>query len=280
MGLRFSFWLHDGAEDTQSWTASWSSSMAVPTPARLSVLLSSSPEALGHVLSKWSPFHHSPHLLLSACKEEVTRTHVEQSSDGARAETGVNSGLHIWEVLWSQEQRGSHAVIGIATKNCPLQVSGYNVLVGRDSQSWGWELKTNQLWHDGKSRGFYPRNCYNFRQLTSSDSSFDIPDKVLLVLDADVGILGFIVNGSFLGTAFEGLPHGVDLFPAVSSVRGGATIRLRYLNGARREPPTLMALCRLSICQNLKEEQTDKLPLPPRLQHYLSSSWQETEKNS
>ncbi|XP_033837421.1 SPRY domain-containing SOCS box protein 1 [Periophthalmus magnuspinnatus] len=268
MGQRFSFWLHGRAEDMPSSTPSWLSLMAVPTPARLAVLLSSSPEAPGHLLSKWSPVHHSPHLFLSACKEEVTRTPVAQSSDGARAETGVNSGLHIWEVLWSPKQRGSHAVIGIATKNCPLQASGYNVLVGGDPQSWGWELKTNHLWHDGKSREFYTGNW----QLTTTDLSFDIPDKVLLVLDADAGTLGFIVNGSFLGTAFEGLPHGKDLFPAVSSVRGGATIRLRYLNGTRREPPTLMALCRLSICKNLKEEQTDKLPLPSCLQHYLSSS--------
>lgn len=211
----------------------------------------------------------------------MTRTPVEQSSDGARAESGVSSGLHIWEVLWSPEQRGSHAVIGVSTKNCPLQASGYNVLVGGDSQSWGWELKTNQLWHDRKSKGLYPRKrtCHSEAaedlgsQSTTTETSLDIPKRVLLVLDADAGTLGFTVNGSYLGTAFEDLPCGVELFPAVSSVRGGASIWLRYLNGARREPPALMALCRLSIGQLLrKKSQTDRLPLPPVLQHYLLSS--------
>uniref|UniRef100_A0A8C6WZV8 Si:ch1073-228j22.2 n=1 Tax=Neogobius melanostomus TaxID=47308 RepID=A0A8C6WZV8_9GOBI len=278
MGLRLSVWLHSGAECTPSSTSPWSS-LAVPLSARLAVLLSSSPAPPGHVHSQWSSVHRSPHLLLSACEEEVTRAPVEQSSDGARAERGVRSGLHIWELLWSPEQRGSHAVIGVSTKNCPLQASGYSVLVGGDSQSWGWELKTNQLWHDGKSTGFYPgkRNSQHFEQhFTDSDPSLDIPNQVLLVLDADDGSLGFVVNGSFLGVAFGELPRDVDLFPAVSSVRGGATIRLRYVNGARREPPTLMALCRLSICQNLKknQSQTETLPLPPFLQHYLSSGLQ------
>lgn len=282
MGLELSVWLHSGAEDTSSSTSPWSS-LAVPLSARLAILLGSPPANPGHVHSQWSSVHHSPHFLLSACKEEVTRSPVEQSSDGSRAAMGVSSGLHVWELLWSPEQRGSHAVIGVSTKNCPLQASGYSVLVGGDSQSWGWELRTNQLWHDGKSTGLYPRKrkCLHFEQhfeqhFTDSAPSLEIPNQVLLVLDADAGTLGFVVNGSFLGTAFTDLPRRVDLFPAVSSVRGGATIRLRYLNGARREPPTLMALCCLSICQNLKkrQSQTDKLPLPPFLQHYLSSSLQ------
>uniref|UniRef100_A0A671UKQ2 Si:ch1073-228j22.2 n=1 Tax=Sparus aurata TaxID=8175 RepID=A0A671UKQ2_SPAAU len=132
---------------------------------------------------------------------------------------GVKSGLHVWEVLWKPEHRGSHAVLGISRQNCPLQASGYNVLVGRDSHSWGWELKTNQLWHAGLNTKM-------------AQTPLPIPERVLLVLDADAGTLGFIVDGSFLGVGFEDLPRGVELFPAVSSVRGGASIRLRYLNGA------------------------------------------------
>lgn len=263
-------------ESTLSSTSPWSS-LAAPTSGRLAVLLSISPAPPGHVQSQWSSVHCSPHFHLSACKEEVTRAPIEQSSDGARAAIGMSSGLHIWEVQWNREQRGSHAVIGFSTKNCPLQASGYSVLVGGDSESWGWELKTNQLWHDGKSAGLYPRtrNCQQFEQhFPDPDPLLDIPNQVLLVLDADAGMFGFVVSGSFLGKAFEDLPRGVDLFPAVSSVRGGAMIRLRYLNGARREPPTLMALCRLSICKNLNEHQseTDRLPLPPFLQYYLSSN--------
>lgn len=182
--------------------------------------------------------------------QEVTRSPVELSSDGVRAEVGVESGLHVWEVNWSPEHRGSHAVIGISKQDCPLQDSGYKVLVGGDSLSWGWELKTNQLWHDGKLLAHYP--CER-RRLTSqtevdyrvqysnsleskeTETPLLIPERVQLVLDADAGTLGFAVDGSFLGVAFKDLPSGVELFPAVSSVRGGARIKLRYMNGTTRK---------------------------------------------
>lgn len=172
-----------------------------------------------------------------------------------RAERGVEGGLHVWEVLWNPNHRGSHAVLGISLRNCPLQASGYNVLVGGDTQSWGWELKTNQLWHAGQNLGIYPaRNNVEhgegFRPQSSSSSSIKtaqtplpIPQRVLLVLDADAGTLGFIVDDSFLGVAFKNLPRGVELFPAASSVRGGASIRLRYLNGASCECQVIKHIC-------------------------------------
>lgn len=245
MGLSLSVWLYSRADDSPPSSSSGFTPLAVPTCARLAVTLSSSPVAPGDGRSQWSSVHHSPHFLLSACKQEVTRSPVERSSDGVRAEMGVKSGLHVWEVLWKPEHRGSHAVLGISRQNCPLQASGYNVLVGRDSHSWGWELKTNQLWHAGQSLGLYPekKKCHEDLRSQSSTSSdtkmaqtpLPIPERVLLVLDADAGTLGFIVDGSFLGVGFEDLPRGVELFPAVSSVRGGASIRLRYLNGATRE---------------------------------------------
>lgn len=182
----------------------------------------------------------------------MTRSPVELSSDGVRAEMGVKSGLHVWEVLWNPKHRGSHAVMGVSRQDCPLQASGYNVLVGRDSQSWGWELKTNQLWHGGQSLGLYPgkrRSCppetakepiqQSSTHIVSdskvAETPLPIPERILLVLDADAGTLGFVVDGSFLGVAFRDLPHGVELFPVVSSVRGGASIRLCYLNGTTRK---------------------------------------------
>ncbi|XP_074540546.1 SPRY domain-containing SOCS box protein 1 [Halichoeres trimaculatus] len=273
MGLSLSAWFCGRADDSLPSSSSVFSCLAVPIPSRLAVILASSPVPSEDRRSHWSSVHHSPHFFLSACKQEVTRSPVELSSDGVRAEMGVMSGLHIWEVLWSPDLRGSHAVIGISTQNCPLQSSGYNVLIGGDVQSWGWELKTNQLWHAGQSLRQYPgkrKSSYS----GVAKTPLNIPRHILLVLDADAGTLGFIVDGSFLGVAFSDLPHGVELFPAVSSVRGKASIRLRYLNGATCDPPGLMALCRLSIRQVLGQErwkETDKLPLPPRLQHYLIS---------
>ncbi|KAA8591599.1 SPRY domain-containing SOCS box protein 4 [Etheostoma spectabile] len=286
MGVSLSVWLYSRADKTHSSVSSAFHPLAVPTSSRLAVTLNSSPVAPGDSRSKWSSVHCSPHFLLSACKEEVTRSPVEMSSDGVRAELGVKSGLHVWEVLWSPNHRGSHAVMGISRQSCPLQASGYNVLIGGDTQSWGWELKTNQLWHAGQSLGLYPgkrRRCHSeavTQSLTSSHAKvaqtpLPVPERILLVLDTDAGTLGFVVDGSFLGVAFKDLPRGVELFPAVSSVRGGASIRLRYLNGATRDPPALMALCGLSVRQCLGQQrlnQMDKLPLAPRLQHYLLST--------
>lgn len=177
------------------------------------------------------------------------RSPAELSSDGVRAEAGVKSGLHVWELMWSPKHRGSHAVMGVSRQDCPLQDSGYKVLVGGDTQSWGWELKTNQLWHGGQTLDCYPgkkrRRCLSqaasvskpqsISSVKEAETPFLIPERVLLVLDADAGTLGFVVDGSYLGVAFKGLPTGVELFPAISSVRGGASIRLRYLNGTTCE---------------------------------------------
>uniref|UniRef100_A0AAX7VGR1 Uncharacterized protein n=1 Tax=Astatotilapia calliptera TaxID=8154 RepID=A0AAX7VGR1_ASTCA len=246
----------DGA-DRPPFSSSAFLPLAVPTSSRLAVTLNSPPVSPGDSRSHWSTVHRSLHFLLSPCKQEATRSPAELSSDGVRAEIGVKSGLHVWEVVWRPEHRGTHAVVGISRQDCPLQSSGYNVLVGADSQSWGWELKTNQLWHGGAKMAQTP---------------LLIPERVLLVLDADAGTLGFVVNGSFLGVAFKDLPRDVELFPTVSSVRGGACIRLRYMNG---DPPSLMALCGLSIRQNLGQKRLkhmDKLPLPPFLQRCLASS--------
>ncbi|KAG7282168.1 hypothetical protein CRUP_034915 [Coryphaenoides rupestris] len=244
-------------------------------------MLHSSPIGSGDTRSHWSTSHRSPHFVISPCREEVTRMAVEQSSDGVRAEKGVDSGLHLWEVLWSPAHRGSHAVVGVSNANCPLQASGYNALLGGDAQSWGWELGTNQLWHAGQSLGRYPEVNTKTQHmgggrpdsgLKMPGSAVQIPEQVLLVLDTDAGTLGYVVDGCFLGWAFQDLPLGVKLFPAVSSVRGGAIIRLCYLSSTTRDPPALMALCSLTIRRSLgpqRKNLTNTLPLPPVLQQYL-----------
>lgn len=276
MGLTLSAWLNGPTPDRVPSSSSAFPLLAVPTSSRLALALSSSAISPGDGRSHWSSHHRSPHFQLSPCMQEVTRLPVELSSDGVRAEVGVDKGLHVWEINWSREHRGSHAVIGISKRDCPLQDSGYKVLVGGDSLSWGWEVKTNQLWHDGKLLAYYPceKRRLNSLQSKETETPFLIPERVQLVLDADAGTLGFAVDGSFLGVAFKDLPSGVELFPAVSSVRGGARIKLRYLNGTTRSPPPLMALCGLSIRQNLgqqRQSQVNKLPLPPLLHHYLLS---------
>lgn len=307
MGLLLSSWLCGSAPDCTPLSPSAFLPLAAPTSSRLALTLNSSPVLPADGRSRWSSVHRSPHFLLSSCQQEATRSPAELSSDGARAEVGVKSGLHVWELTWSPEHRGSHAVVGVSKQDCPLQDSGYKVLVGGDSESWGWELTTRQLWHGGQTLECYPgkkmRSCGSIlkpsRSGKEAETPLVIPERVLLVLDADAGTLGFVVDGNFLGVAFKDLPRGVELFPAISSVRGEASIRLRYLNGATCEyyktfgnmkkkttlkhfvslfltgnPPALMALCGLSIRQHLdrrRRNQTDELPLPPFLRHYLFS---------
>ena len=104
-----------------------------------------------------------------------------QSTDGGRGRLGFRHGRHAWEVIW-EGPLGTVAVIGIATKDAPNQVSnnrrnnmhaaclsvstnialvfqchGYVALLGSNDQSWGWNLVDNHLLHNGDSQGNYPQ---------------------------------------------------------------------------------------------------------------------------
>lgn len=65
---------------------------------------------------------------------------VAQSTDCIRGKIGFTKGLHAWEVCWSTRQRGTHAVVGVATADAPLHSVGYQSLVGSTDTSWGWDL--------------------------------------------------------------------------------------------------------------------------------------------
>lgn len=65
---------------------------------------------------------------------------VAQSTDCIRGKVGFTKGLHAWEVCWSTRQRGTHAVVGVATAEAPLHSVGYQSLVGSTDTSWGWDL--------------------------------------------------------------------------------------------------------------------------------------------
>lgn len=225
MGLTLCCWLSDSHQKKK--TSSVFSQFSVAPPLRLAVLLATPPVGHGNPRSQWSQTHISPNLKMCPSGRGVSRDCVEQSSDAVRAAVGVATGLHIWEVLWEAQHRGSHALLGVSTPGCPLQTSGYTALIGGNSRSWGWELSTNQLWHDGKEVGRYPGG--------GARETLGLPDRILLVVDADAGTLGYVVDDCFLGVAFAGLPSGAELFPAISCVWGGAQICLRYLCGMTRE---------------------------------------------
>lgn len=200
-------------------------------PARLDALLEM-PSASKDQVEKhsWNADDRSLNIFV---KEETPATFhrhpVAQSTDCIRGRVGYTRGLHVWEIHWSTRQRGTHAVVGVATKDAPLHCVGYQSLVGSNCESWGWDLGRNKLYHDVKNQlGLtYPR-------ILTADENFVVPDKFLCVLDMDDGTLSFLVEGQYLGVAFRGL-KGKKLYPIVSAVWGHCEISMRYIGGLDRE---------------------------------------------
>lgn len=79
----------------------------------------------------------------------------------------------MWEVNWSTRQRGTHAVVGVATLEAPLHSVGYHSLVGSTDQSWGWDLGRNKLYHDSKNG-----TGITYPAILKPDETFLVPDKV------------------------------------------------------------------------------------------------------
>jgi len=192
---------------------------------------------------------------------------VAQSTDCIRGKVGYTRGLHVWEILWSTRQRGTHAVVGVATQDAPLHSQGYQSLVGSNEQSWGWDLGRNKLYHNakqGNSGTTYP-------SLLNNDETFVVPDKFFVVLDMDEGTLAFVVDGQYLGVAFRGL-KGKKLYPIVSAVWGHCEITIRYIGGLDPEPLPLMDLCRRVIRQSVGKQRlnrVEELNLPQSITQYL-----------
>ncbi|XP_002734356.1 SPRY domain-containing SOCS box protein 1-like [Saccoglossus kowalevskii] len=242
--------------------------MELHKPSRLDILLDM-PRAPKDVQNKHS-WNESDRSLNIFVKEDdpmsFHRHPVAQSTDCIRGKQGFTRGLHVWEINWSTRQRGTHAVVGVGTKNAPLHCVGYQSLVGSNCESWGWDLGRNKLYHDVKNN---PGLTYP--SLLNSDENFVVPDKFLVVLDMDEGTLSFVVDGQYLGIAFRGL-KGKKLYPIVSAVWGHCEITMQYIGGLDPEPLPLMDLCRRAIRVSVGKERLHKvhdLPLPTVLRNYL-----------
>lgn len=120
----------------------------------------------------WNPNDCSRNVYIKPNGFTLHRNPVAQSTDASRGKIGFRHGRHAWEVIW-EGPLGTVAVIGIATKEAPLQCHGYVALLGSDDQSWGWNLVDNHLLHNGDSQGNYPllnnapkyQVCINYRNL-------------------------------------------------------------------------------------------------------------------
>ena len=155
---------------------------------------------------------------------------VAQSTDCIRGKIGFSSGLHIWEIKWPVNQRGTHAVIGVATKDAPLHCSGYKSLIGSNGESWGWDIGRSKLMHDytNNQPKVYPSH------ILDKDEIIIVPEKVTVILDMDEGTLAYMVDGQYLGVAFSGLKQSnKPLYPIVSAVWGHCEVEMTYLHASQ-----------------------------------------------
>jgi len=238
-------------------------------PARLDLLLDLPPAPREvQVKHAWNPNDRSLNIFV---KEEDPMTFhrhpVAQSTDCIRGQVGYTRGLHVWEISWSTRQRGTHAVVGVATKDAPLHSNGYQSLVGSTTESWGWDLGRNKIYHDFKNQ-----TGVTYPTLSNPDEPFVVPDSFLVVLDMDEGTLSFVVNGQYLGVAFTGL-KGKKLYPIVSAVWGHCEVAIRYIGGLDPEPLPLKDLCRRIIRKEIGPKRLHRLRaelnLPTALKNYL-----------
>ena len=143
----------------------------------------------------WNPDDRSLNIFIKDDNVFAIHRHpVAQSTDGIRGKVGFSSGVHLWEITWPNRQRGTHAVVGIATKEAPLHCPGYKPLIGNNSNSWGWDIGRNKLIHQGADLA----NKNSALPSVDSNHNFSIPDTFGLVLDMQEGTLGFVINGRLL----------------------------------------------------------------------------------
>merc|ERR1712038_2177865 len=242
----------------------------VKMPARLEMLLDMPyVNRETQVKHAWSSEDRSLNIFVKEDDKLTFHRHpVAQSTDCIRAKVGYERGLHLFEITWSTRQRGTHAVVGVSSAEAPLHSVGYQSLVGNNEHSWGWDLGRNKVYHNSKvNPGItYPSNLKH-------DETFVVPDKFLVMLDMDEGVLGFVVDGKYLGPAFRGL-RGKKLYLMVSAVWGHCEITMKYLGGLDPEPLPLMDLCRRVIRQTINKERIEQgkiaeLNLPKTIKDYL-----------
>lgn len=217
----------------------------------------------------WNSGDLSPNMFITDDDPLTVHRHaIPASTDGARGKLGYTCGLHVWEISWTVGHRGTSAVVGVGTDAAPLHVVGFRPLVGSNSESWGWDIQQNRLYHKFKNKAVatYPKFA------NEAKAEYAVADRFLMILDMDEGTLSFVENGCFLGQAFDGL-KGLRLYPMIGAVWGRSKITMKYIGGLEPGPLSLKELCRCVIrYQLLKCKTVDciiDLPLPTVLKSYL-----------
>lgn len=238
---------------------------------RLSILLDrpsiTHEEQIKH---SWNAEDCSPNIYLEKDGITAHRRRIPISTDCIRGKVGFTEGLHVWEIIWPSNQRGSNAYIGVATSEANLQSAGYQSLLGIDNQSWGFNINAAAIMHE-TYLNVYPKKIFG-RNLSLFERYRFKLHTIQVVLNMDKGTLGFIANGRYLGEAFEGL-KGKKLYPIISAVWGDSRITMKYIGGMDPNPLSLQELCKYIIREKINkihlEEHIKLLQLPKSIEAYL-----------
>ncbi|KAJ8974625.1 hypothetical protein NQ317_010776 [Molorchus minor] len=164
----------------------------------------------------WNPNDCSRNIYIKPNGFTLHRNPVAQSTDAARGKIGFRHGRHAWEVIW-EGPLGTVAVIGIATKDAPLQCHGYvlTIRVGDGT----WLIIICFIMGMLKEIIHYSIMPLNIR----------LAKRIRVILDCDDNTLSFEKNYEFLGVAFRGLPDKKIVSDSISSVW-----KYRSINGISR----------------------------------------------
>jgi len=268
----------------------------IETPGGFEDLLQQpQPDRTTRLKHAWNPDDRSFNIFVKEDNEGFTvhRQPVAQSTDCIRGRVGYERGLHVWKIRWSHRHRGTHAVVGVATRDAPLHCTGYRSLVGSTDDSWGWDLCRNRLLHSSPAAVVDSDACPVHSPSSAAAAAppcpvypdaatvgpavadgFVAPDEFLVVLDMDAGTLGFAtVDGRYFGTAFDGLRSiGQPLYPIVSAVWGHCEITINYVGSRDAQPMALCDLSRRAIRRQLRRRRLSavyQLPLPTVMKRYI-----------
>lgn len=97
----------------------------------------------------WNENDASQNIIVIENGTTLHRHPVAQSTDAIRGKMSYATGMHAIEFVWEHGQRGTHAVLGVCTKEMRLERPGYCSLIGNDNNGWGWDITRNRLFHNG-----------------------------------------------------------------------------------------------------------------------------------
>lgn len=217
----------------------------------------------------WNPVDSSINIDVKLVDPLTLHRHpVAQSTDAIRGKIGFSRGFHMWRIDWKQRERGTHAVIGVCTKEAPVHCHGYCSLIGLTDDSWGWDIIRRRLVHkqspDIEDQP-YPSiaagaagvavgggdDQLGLGAAVSAVAPVDVNESIFVLLDMEEGTLAFVNDGQYLGVAFNGLA-GRTLYPAISAVWGHCEVTMAHTASLNPLPLPLLHFCRFYIRKHLR----------------------------